>query len=255
MKLITIAARWKLEKKKKKNQYTLSWPPRSSTAWTKRAWRVVVHRILGALMLRLAGNLEKNLERPMAVDATVVVSTKLFPPTTPPPPPPLARRWWLWCRKGKEGVCWYTGIPLMGLIMAATSLWEWYGCWCWCWCCNWWWWWFWWRKRLLFEFAVESVMFAVVDKDRSKPASGLTRALLLEAFAAALFTSIAFLQKSNSIASSSWPPPVAVAVPLLQAVIPVLVVDGFTLGGLICKERSGCGGNSSIRSIIHGAIG
>lgn len=41
----------------------LSWPPRSSTAWTKRACRVVVHRIRGALMLLLVGNLDMNRDR------------------------------------------------------------------------------------------------------------------------------------------------------------------------------------------------
>lgn len=41
----------------------LSWPPRSSTAWTNRAWRVLVHRILGALMLLFVGSLGKiNLD-------------------------------------------------------------------------------------------------------------------------------------------------------------------------------------------------
>lgn len=40
----------------------LSCPPRSSTAWTNRAWRVLVHLILGALMLLLLGSLDKNLD-------------------------------------------------------------------------------------------------------------------------------------------------------------------------------------------------
>lgn len=34
----------------------LSWPPRSSTAWTKRAWRELVHRIRGARMLLFPTN-------------------------------------------------------------------------------------------------------------------------------------------------------------------------------------------------------
>jgi hypothetical protein len=33
------------------DESVLSWPPRSSTAWTKCAWRAVVHLILGALEL------------------------------------------------------------------------------------------------------------------------------------------------------------------------------------------------------------
>lgn len=40
----------------------LSWPPRSSTAWTKRAWRVLVHRILGDLMLLLWNGFGMNLD-------------------------------------------------------------------------------------------------------------------------------------------------------------------------------------------------
>ncbi|RWV85892.1 hypothetical protein GW17_00052275 [Ensete ventricosum] len=40
----------------------LSFPPRSSVAWTKRAWRLLVHSILGDLVLRFVGNLCVTLD-------------------------------------------------------------------------------------------------------------------------------------------------------------------------------------------------
>ena len=59
------------------HMYILSWPPRSSTACTKRACSVVVHRILGALTLRRpGGNLDLDDKKPPP------------PPNQPVRPPP-----------------------------------------------------------------------------------------------------------------------------------------------------------------------
>lgn len=88
----------------------LSWPPRSSTACTKCAWRAVVHRILGALEL-------------------------LFPPpppfpdlaaATPPehtglPPLALFLNLWIWLGWCSRCCCWRLQPPLLYCSAAAAA--------------------------------------------------------------------------------------------------------------------------------------
>lgn len=158
----------------------LSWPPRSWTTWTNRAWSVVVHRILGVPMDLLAGNLEKNLgpvPPPLLLLLLLLLILLLL----------LAKMWrwveaWFWCKNGKKvGGCRYTGIPLIGFNIV-TSL------------CH------------------TSCLWMMVWSWHSWPGAS-DRSMLVPLL----------LQKPIS-----W----------------------LWFGGLICKDKSGCGGKSSISYAI-----
>jgi hypothetical protein len=97
----------------------LSWPPSSSTAWTKRAWSVDVQRMRGALAARFAGGNNPATRAPKPHPARRQAPAATWQGSQKHGPAPAA------CGGNVGGTacvcgCWYSGTPRMGRSMAAA---------------------------------------------------------------------------------------------------------------------------------------